>query len=117
MIERKRSFGSDLAKVDSHVVTPEDYDEAPEWTDEQWEQADLHLGGKLVRRGRPKSDKPKQQITLRLDQEVIAALRASGAGWQTRVNAILAKEIAKTRPKPPARRAPARRAAKRAAKR
>jgi uncharacterized protein (DUF4415 family) len=88
-----------LRKVDRHVITPEEYEEIPEWTDAQWERANLHLGGKLVRRGRPKSDKPKRQVTLRLDQEVLAALRASGAGWQTRVNAILAKELAKERRK------------------
>jgi uncharacterized protein (DUF4415 family) len=86
-----------LGKADKHVITPEEYEEIPEWTDEQWERADLHFGGKLVRRGRPRSERPKRQVTLRLDQEVLAALRASGAGWQTRVNAILAKALAKER--------------------
>ena len=31
----------------------------------------------------------KQAVKLRLDPDVLSALRASGAGWQTRVNAIL----------------------------
>ncbi len=46
----------------------------------------------LARRGRPPgsvSAVTKQAVKLRLDPDVLAALRASGAGWQTRVNAIL----------------------------
>jgi len=35
------------------------------------ERADLYQGGKLIRRGRPKSDDPKQLITLRLDAAVL----------------------------------------------
>jgi len=41
--------------------------------------------------GRPKSDDPKQVITIRLDRDVIDRLKAKGAGWQTRVNTILRK--------------------------
>jgi uncharacterized protein (DUF4415 family) len=40
-------------------------------------------------RGRPRSEAPKQQVTLRLDADVIAGLRARGAGWQVRVNEVL----------------------------
>ena len=101
MSERKRASGSDWAKVDKHVITPEEYEEIPERTDEWFDQADFHIGGKLVRRGRPKSDTVKQQVTLRLDPHVVAALRASGAGWQTRVNDILAREVAKAAKKKP----------------
>ena len=46
----------------------------------------------LARRGRPPgsvSASTKQAVKLRLDPDLLAALRASGAGWQTRVNAIL----------------------------
>lgn len=42
-------------------------------------------------RGRPQVDQPKQQISLRLDPDVIAAYRKSGKGWQGRVNEILRK--------------------------
>jgi len=44
-----------------------------------------------VRRGRPKLEKPKRQVTLRLDAEVVDGLRATGPGWQTRANAALAE--------------------------
>lgn len=66
-----------------------DPDDAPEWTNEMFDRADLYHGTKLIRRGRPPVDHPKQRVTLRLDEDVVAALRASGRGWQTRVNALL----------------------------
>lgn len=31
----------------------------------------------------------KQQVTLRLDPEVLAKFRATGRGWQARINAAL----------------------------
>ena len=39
---------------------------------------------------RPKSDKPKELVTVRLDADVLAFLRAGGPGWQTRLNALVA---------------------------
>ncbi len=38
----------------------------------------------------------KQQVTLRLDQDVLDSFRATGAGWQSRINAALRKVVAKT---------------------
>ncbi len=32
---------------------------------------------------------PKQQLTVRFDQDVIAWFKAQGAGYQTRMNAVL----------------------------
>jgi uncharacterized protein (DUF4415 family) len=82
-----------LAKVDAHVIQPEEYEEAPELTDEMIERAELRHGDKVIRRGRPPLDEPKVQVTLRLDPDVLAALRATGAGWQSRVNALLRKSF------------------------
>ena len=31
----------------------------------------------------------KQQVTLRLDPDVLAKFRATGRGWQARINAVL----------------------------
>ena len=51
-----------------------------------------------LRRTRGPNKKPaKEQVAIRLDQEVVGALRASGPGWQTRVNAAL-KEWLTTQP-------------------
>ena len=70
MTGKKRALGSDLKKVDRHVIQPREYDDVPELTKEMIERGDLYHGGKLIRRGRPKSADPKQQITLRLDAAV-----------------------------------------------
>lgn len=44
-----------------------------------------------VTRGRPKVLQPKVQTTIRLDADVIAAFKADGPGWQSRINAALRK--------------------------
>lgn len=43
------------------------------------------------RRGRPKLDNPKQAIKLRLSPDVLTWFRATGRGWQTRIDAALRK--------------------------
>ncbi|WP_434738291.1 BrnA antitoxin family protein [Sphaerotilus sp.] len=49
-----------------------------------------------LRRTRGKNKSPtKEQVAIRLDPGVLAAFRASGRGWQTRVNTAL-KEWLKT---------------------
>ena len=42
-------------------------------------------------RGRPKSENPKQQVTLRIDCDVLDKFRATGEGWQSRINQALRK--------------------------
>jgi len=39
--------------------------------------------------GRPKAEVTKQPVNIRLSPGVLAAFRASGAGWQTRIDAAL----------------------------
>jgi uncharacterized protein (DUF4415 family) len=41
----------------------------------------------------PVSEEAKTQVTLRLDADVVAAFKAGGAGWQTRMNEALAKAV------------------------
>jgi len=53
MPAKKRVLGSDLKKVDRHVIQPHEYDEIPELTDDFFERADHYRGGKLIQRGRP----------------------------------------------------------------
>ncbi|MDY3330873.1 MAG: BrnA antitoxin family protein [Pelistega sp.] len=40
-------------------------------------------------RGRPVGTGQKQQLTVRFDRDVIAAFRALGDGWQTKMNKAL----------------------------
>ena len=68
-----------------------DPDDAPEPTAEMLETAELFHGDTFIRRGRgrPKSATAKEQISVRLDPDVIATLRAAGPGWQPRINDLL----------------------------
>jgi uncharacterized protein (DUF4415 family) len=47
-----------------------------------------HIVEAIRRRGRPRGES-KTLITLRLDKDLIATLRAGGEGWQTRINELL----------------------------
>ena len=93
MNENKPVLGSDLAKLDAHVIQPEEYDDIPELTDAWFEQADLHEGGKLIRRGRPRSAAPKRHLNIRLSARVVDYFRATGPGWQGRIDSALAEWI------------------------
>jgi uncharacterized protein (DUF4415 family) len=77
-----------------------DPDDAPELTDAFFAHADVYQGTRLIRRGRPKVAAPKQQVTLRLDAAVLEGLRATGPGWQTRVNDALRTFLETTRAPP-----------------
>jgi uncharacterized protein (DUF4415 family) len=71
--------------------------DSPELTDEQIAQARPfaevfpQLAENLRRShgGRPPADKPKKAISIRLDQEVIEKFKATGPGWQSRMNDVL----------------------------
>src|SRR5437868_4062005 len=39
--------------------------------------------------GRPRSESPKEQVSIRYDADILAAFRAGGDGWQTRMNDAL----------------------------
>lgn len=41
--------------------------------------------------GRPRSADPKVPISIRLDREVVEKFRATGPGWQSRINEALRK--------------------------
>lgn len=74
-----RTLGSDLQRVDAHVVQPDEYEELPELTEEMFARA------VFKKAGRPRSPNSRQAISLRLPPEVIARWRATGPGWQTRM--------------------------------
>ena len=72
-----------------------DPDDAPELTAELRDKAEEFHGDAFVRRGRgrPKSDATKEQISVRLDPDVVAKLREAGPGWQSRINALLRQAL------------------------
>ena len=46
-------------------------------------------------RGRPKSDKPKQLVSVRYSQEVLEFFKSSGDGWQSRMDGVLREYVTK----------------------
>jgi uncharacterized protein (DUF4415 family) len=94
---RHTSIRSDLRKVDAHRITPDEYDEAPELTDQQLAVGVLKIGGKPVRRGRPRLDNPKAHVSLRLDPDVLDFFKSRGAGWQREINATLRRAMQRRR--------------------
>lgn len=68
-------------------------DENPEWAAADVQNAvpftklPASLQAKL--RGRPKAIVTKEPVKIRLDADVLMALRATGDGWQTRINDTL----------------------------
>ena len=75
----RRSLGSDLKRVDAHVIQPHEYVDGPELTDEMLARA------VVKKRGRPVAENPRKLLTLRLPASVIDRWKATGPGWQTRM--------------------------------
>jgi uncharacterized protein (DUF4415 family) len=73
----------ELARLDALPADQIDTSDIPELTDEQWASA---VRGRFYR-------PIKQQITARLDADVLAWLKAGGQGYQTRMNAILRRAM------------------------
>jgi uncharacterized protein (DUF4415 family) len=68
----------------------------PEWTDDMFNRAirfdqlptDLQAKLQRITRGAQKAP-TKERISIRLSPEVVAPFRATGSGWQTRLDAAL----------------------------
>ena len=82
-----------------------DPDDAPPITAADLERATFQIGGRQVSRaefqqdlvkrppGRPRVPVKRPMLSMRVDVEVLTRLRASGKGWQTRVNALLKEAV------------------------
>ena len=53
-------------------------------TDEEWDTVEPQLQG-----GRQALSQHKISTTIRFDADVLAAMKATGPGWQTRINEIV----------------------------
>jgi uncharacterized protein (DUF4415 family) len=99
MPANKRAISTDLDKLDAHEIQPEEYEDIPELTDEWLDKAEFAVGEKMVRParrpGRPKSESAKKLIALRLDPDIIERFRATGPGWQSRINTALREYLDK----------------------
>ncbi len=76
-----------MSENEKHTQTGFDDDapdlSAPDWSDK--------FASATVQRGRPKADVTKVSTTIRLDADIIAAFKAEGSGWQSRINDALRK--------------------------
>lgn len=70
---------------------PNDAEAARAWLS----QADLIRNGKVVRHGKrgPQKTPTKKLVSLRLSAEVVDHFKATGPGWQTRIDSTLLKSI------------------------
>lgn len=71
---------TDWAKVDALKDDGLDYVDSPEIDESFWAQAVLLPGS-------------KQQITLRLDRDVLHYFKSRGKGYQTAINAVLRRYV------------------------
>jgi uncharacterized protein (DUF4415 family) len=100
-----------MAANDRRDGTPDA--ENPEWTTEEVQTAKPFAevfpeAARAIRRGRgPQKAPRKRMVSLRLDADVLERFRATGKGWQSRVNTLLAQHAPRRRraPKTKVRRA------------
>jgi uncharacterized protein (DUF4415 family) len=76
---RRANLRALAARPDSEI----DLGDIPEMTDEQWKNAER---GRFYR-------PVKRQITARVDADVLEWLKSHGKGYQSRINAILRREM------------------------
>ncbi len=77
-----------------------DPDDAPELTADLLAEAEVFHGETFVRRadGRAKAIPApamaaQEQISIRLDADLLALLRAAGPGWQSQINGLLRQSL------------------------
>ena len=83
----------ELPPQPDYVWDGQDDDDRPATPDE----LESALAASANKRGRPAGSGTKAPTTLRLDRDVLHALRASGDGWQTRVNDLLREAVSQGR--------------------
>jgi uncharacterized protein (DUF4415 family) len=73
----------DLRRLARRPETEIDLSDTPEITSTEWKKAERGYFYRPV----------KRQITARVDADVLAWLKSHGKGYQTRINAILRREM------------------------
>lgn len=89
MSAKSINIGSDLNKIDAHVITADEYEEIPELTDVFFERSNVHQCGKLIRKGSLETQPKKVLVSVRYSPEVVAYFKSTGKGWQKRMDEAL----------------------------
>ncbi len=84
----KKSIQSDLARIDRMKDSDIDYSDISP------------LGAEFFKKATVAWPPPKQQLTIRLDADVLDWLKGNGRGYQTRINHILRVAMESTPPSP-----------------
>ena len=85
------------AKKRSSASAWRDPDDAPALDRKWFEEADVMVGDRVVRRGRPAGGAKKEAISIRLDKDVLTYFREEGPGWQARINETLRRSMTRRR--------------------
>lgn len=80
-----------MTNIDAGSAPWVDPDDAPELTDVEAGDVEVFDGNTFVRRGRgrPKAETAREQISVRLDADLLTKLREFGPGWQSQINPAL----------------------------
>lgn len=73
----RKSIKSDLPRIDAMSDKDIDYSDEPETDAAFWQCAEVNAPA------------VKRQVTLRIDPDIVEFFKASGQGYQTRINAVL----------------------------
>ena len=85
-----------ITKFGREIILPTDEEDAaitaaamfdpdcPIWSDEKWAKAKPY-----VLRGRPVAEITKKRVSIRLSPDTVTKFRATGKGWQTRIDKAL----------------------------
>lgn len=97
MTKRSKHFGFVIPTPEEEAAIQAGIDADPDsapLTDEQWAQV-----RPFVRRGRPPVAERRPTLNMRIDADVLASFKATGRGWQTRINALLREAVRQGRVK------------------
>ncbi|BBO99482.1 BrnA antitoxin family protein [Sulfuriferula nivalis] len=97
MNAKSHDIKSSLGKLDAHNIEPDEFDEIPELTAEDFARPDLvwHVDGKAVSKNEGinafSASMKKQKISIAIDPDVVAWFKSSagGRGYQSLINAAL----------------------------
>jgi uncharacterized protein (DUF4415 family) len=100
----ERSTDSAAGEAEDDDASTYDPDDAPEFTEEMAARAQISIGGRIIReadpplgsrRGRPPKPEGERKVlvSLRLAPEIVEWFRATGPGWQSRIEELLSREL------------------------
>ncbi len=91
-----RKPNPEMTDDDNPELTAEDFAKARPAREVLPEQFGTRIAEEMLKpRGRPRLQNPKERINIRLSHEVVEHFKASGQGWQSRIDAVLVDFVKK----------------------